>query len=171
MSFEIDMSALDEFLQRIEDLQKPDVFAQIGRRAAQVAGLEAEKAYTDAYPVPRSTTMKAVRGKSFLSNKQRRWFFASLRDGKLKLPYRRTGGTGQSLVSAPFATGKGAGFHIGTNSKGAIYVIGEKKDQAAYHQDWWPPLPDRIKENMAQISEAYHGMFIKEATVYFRGGS
>jgi hypothetical protein len=42
------------------------------------------------YPAYRKVTRKQVYGQTFASNKQRRWFFASLRDGTLKLPYVRT---------------------------------------------------------------------------------
>ena len=43
------------------------------------------------YPPMRHVTRKQAYGRSFESDKQRRWFFASLADGSLTLPYRRTG--------------------------------------------------------------------------------
>ena len=42
------------------------------------------------YPAYKKITRKQAYGKSFVSDKQRRWFFASLKDGSLQVPHIRT---------------------------------------------------------------------------------
>jgi len=47
--------------------------------------------YLQNQPAKKKVTRKQAFGRSFESDKQRRWFFASLADGSLVLPYGRTG--------------------------------------------------------------------------------
>ena len=42
------------------------------------------------YPPYKRVTRKRAYGKTFQSDRQRRWFFANLNDGSLKIPYTRT---------------------------------------------------------------------------------
>ncbi len=140
MSFTIDMSALDDFLQRIDDLQRPDVFAQISRKASQAAGVEAEKGISP-YPPKRNPASK----------------------------YKRTGTLGKSISSSPFLMGGVSGFFIGTNVKYAPRVIGSPQQQAAVNRDWWTPLAHDIYDNMPAIADAYRLMFVAETNRYLRG--
>lgn len=43
------------------------------------------------YPAYKKVSRTMAYGKPFASDKQRRWFFANLKDGSLKIPYSRTG--------------------------------------------------------------------------------
>lgn len=46
------------------------------------------------YPPTKRVTRKAAYGRTFFSDRQRKWFFAALRSGELHLPYARTGELG-----------------------------------------------------------------------------
>lgn len=49
------------------------------------------KRYMQRYPPRMHLTRTQVYGKPFASDRQRRWFFAALKDGSLEVPYKRTG--------------------------------------------------------------------------------
>jgi hypothetical protein len=136
------------------DATDPDKLARVLLYAARRAAAVAEQSVSE-YPPPRNTTMKAVRGKTFLSLKQQGYFFWALKKGIIKLPYRRTGGLGQSITTDVYARADAVGFHIGTNKTDAQYVIGEKDDQAAYHQDWWTPLPENVRQHADAIKAEF----------------
>jgi hypothetical protein len=42
------------------------------------------------YPSPKRVSRKAAYGVTFSTDRQRKWYFANLREGTLRLPYRRT---------------------------------------------------------------------------------
>lgn len=68
----------------------------------------------------------------FMSAKQRRAFFAKLRKGQIKVPYRRSGQLGQKWVAD-----KGSGqIRLRNTRRGAKYVHSEK-EQARYHRGNW----------------------------------
>ena len=86
------------------------------------------------YPARKSVTRTQAYGRPFDSDRQRKWFFASLRDGSLRLPYRRTGDFGRKwyvkprdtsvLVGNPAAYGD---FVMGVNQARLMMLIGWKK--------------------------------------------
>lgn len=52
--------------------------------------VEEGKTFMREYPPRRNITRASVYGEPFVSDKQRRWFFAALRDGSLMVPRTRT---------------------------------------------------------------------------------
>jgi hypothetical protein len=71
-------------------------------------------------PPSKYVTRKAAYGQTFQSDKQRRWFFAALGDGRISVPYHRTGQLAKSWKVSRSENGA-----IFTNtSPGASFVMG-----------------------------------------------
>jgi hypothetical protein len=91
----------------------------------------------------------------FKSVKQRGWFFAALRDGKLKLPSVRTGFLGNSITHVVVIEGTEALINIGTvgsNLPYAKYVIGPPEVQSHYHiQTGWESLQTQLVQGLPEI--------------------
>ena len=47
------------------------------------------------YPPQKSVTRKEAYGQTFFTDRQRRWFFANLKSGELKIPHERSGDLGR----------------------------------------------------------------------------
>lgn len=77
--------------------------------------------FQSAQPPPNYVTRKAAYGVTFFTPRQRRWFFAALRDGTINVPYRRTGGLRKSWRQV----GTGARSFIVNDSPGAPFVVGD----------------------------------------------
>jgi hypothetical protein len=168
---EITSDAFERAMDRIAALDDPQVFARVTFDAARAAGVKAESLAKD-YPRPRNTTMQAVRGVTFLTDKQRRFFFAALRDGRIKVPYRRTGQLGNSITSAPFQEAGKVGFFVGTNLDYAQWVIGKRDDQAAYHRDWWTPFDERFTpEAIKEIGDVFAAAALVSIRRWLKSGN
>lgn len=94
----------------------------------------------------------------FVSDKQRGWFFANLKEGKLQLPYRRTGTLGRTLHSEVREMGSNIVGLIGNNTVYAPWVIsseevGSRGPQARMHKDFetLQDLVARCKNGVIQI--------------------
>jgi hypothetical protein len=48
------------------------------------------------YPAQKSVTRNQAFGRTFESERQRRWFFWALRSGRIQVPYQRTGALGRA---------------------------------------------------------------------------
>ena len=68
--------------------------------------------------------------------KQRRWFFWALKEGKISIPYARSGKLGQSWNTHIDETGSGMYGKIGTNMSYAKWVQ-NAESQARIHQGNW----------------------------------
>lgn len=97
-------------------------------RAALTAGSQELLTVVKRYPPRVHITRASVYGQTFASDKQRRWFFASLNDGSLTLPYRRSMGLGQSWT---FSIESNTRAVVGTNVGYARLVKGQG-DQSAF---------------------------------------
>jgi len=100
------------------------------------------------YPTKKYVTRKQAYGVTFFSDKQRRWFFANLNSGNLKVPYPRTQNlarTWQVVVSNKEAL-------IANDAPYASYVIGEKGQQSRHAAKiGWKSTSVTIKEKTSQI--------------------
>lgn len=92
----------------------------------------------------------------FVSAKQRRAFFAMLRDGVIDVPYRRTGDYGRSFVKQPDSTG----MTLASNLAYAPYVRGP--GQAAYHKGNWTDLETLAQELEPQAEGIAEDVIVKE---------
>lgn len=81
--------------------------------------------------------------------KQRRWFFAALREGSVKVPYKRrmSGGIGGSLSTEVRSLAGEIRGLMGSNTPYAHWVIGKTK-QAPIHQGRWWVFEDEIPKNL-----------------------
>lgn len=79
------IEGMEALLKKIDNLQKLNMVA-----GALLAGGAHLKSAMQVYPPQVRLTRKSVYGRSFQSDRQRKWFFAALREGKLQIPYRRT---------------------------------------------------------------------------------
>lgn len=77
------------------------------------------------YPVQR-----LGRKQPFKSEKQRRFFFAALRSGEIRVPYRRTGTLGKKWAIGNIRWNR---VKIGNNTPYARFVQGEE-DQSKFHR-------------------------------------
>lgn len=81
------------------------------------------------YPPSKRLTRRSVYGRSFVSERQRRWFFASLNDGSLQIPYRRTHNLGHRWTARKESERKAI---VGNNASYARYVQDEDRPQALF---------------------------------------
>ena len=105
------------------------------------------------YPPRNYVTRASAYGQTFFTEKQRRWFFAALNSGELKLPYHRTQGLAKSWKQA----GSGARSFVYSDYKGAGYVVGD--DTQSRHESkvgWWT-VSSLIQKHMKSIMDKTDG--------------
>lgn len=124
-----------------------ELVAAIGRIAAIEAmrpamGDSLDKVWGDLARYPEPPTPGTFAG--FKSEKQRRWFFAALREGLIEVPYRRTGMLGRSWTMRIDSTVDGIEGRVGTNIVYAPWVQ-DKDRQAAIHQGRWQTAQDVLE--------------------------
>lgn len=98
------------------------------------------------------------------SDKQRRGFFAKLRDGAIQVPYRRSGDYGGSFAKQPIPDGTMLVSHLPY----APYVRGMDPPQAAYHKGNWDTLEqiaDKVEDQAAVTATAVLLEAVEDATV------
>jgi len=123
----IEIQGLDAVVSRLRSLpdeSRQAVLLDVAAHSLDV--LRAEEA------PKKYVTRKAAYGQTFQSDKQRRWFFASLRSGAIKVPYGRTGG-----MLAAWEAQVGASEVVFTNkTPGAQYVIGDSQSRHEKMVGW-----------------------------------
>lgn len=85
----------------------------------------------DVLPALRTYPSPSGKKQGFKSDKSRRWFFAALADGKIDVPYRRTGKTAASYHKQT----TGDGVDVTSSLPSAVYTRGTP--QAAYFKGTW----------------------------------
>lgn len=83
-------------------------------------------------PPSRYVTRKAAYGKTFFSDKQRRWFFWALGTGKIGVPYRRTGALSRGWQKI----GSGENLIIANEREGAQWVMGDTQSRHGKMVGW-----------------------------------
>jgi hypothetical protein len=71
------------------------------------------------------------------SEKQRRFVMAAIREGRIEVPYRRTGTLGRRWTTAISGSGDDLTGTVGNNTTYGPYVM-SRDMQAAYHAGTWP---------------------------------
>ena len=101
-----------------------------------------------AQPPPKSITRKAAYGTSFFSDRQRKWFFANLREGNISVPYRRT----QEMRNAWEIIGQGEDLIIVNQTQAAVYTMGD--DTRSQHEEMvgWKTISQHIQEGAAKLA-------------------
>lgn len=99
----------------------------------------------------RLSTYPAARKKKqpFKSDKQRRFFFAALADGRIRVPYQRTGNLGRSWRAGIVQTGGGLTITVGNTTAYAPYVQGSQ--QAGYHRGNWKTITELTQDQERMV--------------------
>lgn len=79
--------------------------------------------YMREYPERMHLTRRSVYGTPFVSDRQRRWFFAALRDGSLEIPRKRTMTLARSWNALYQRDASRAIMTVGSNANMAPYNI------------------------------------------------
>jgi hypothetical protein len=89
----------------------------------------------------------------WFSDKQRRWFFANLRNGNLNVPYGRT----QQLANAWKIIGKGKSSIIANEMPYAKYVMGDSRSEQSRMSKLigWLGIDQVVKERLPRIIEKF----------------
>jgi hypothetical protein len=93
------------------------------------------------YPERMHLRRRDVYGTPFVSDRQRRWFFAALRDGSLVIPRKRTMTLARSWNALYQRDARGASVTIGSNANMApynIYVQSEENQSLFMAALGWP---------------------------------
>jgi len=102
------------------------------------------------YPRRRSVTRKRAYGKTFFTDRQRRWFWWALRSGKISVPYRRTMG----MRKAWNVVGSGDSIRLVNATRAAVYTIGNQTQSAHERLVGWHTVNRRFKETSRQMDKA-----------------
>jgi hypothetical protein len=100
------------------------------------------------YPPQKSVSRRLAYGVPFFTDKQRRWFFANLNEGKLEIPYKRT----QRLSKGWKKLGEGQNTIIVNEEPHADVVMGEGQSRHAA-KIGWQQMDDIIEARKDRIME------------------
>lgn len=131
MAATIKITGLDEALRALS-ISNREIVQHVGKAAAlSMIG------FVKPYPSP------SRKPQPFTTPKQRRYFFAALRDGRISVPYRRSFDL-QDAWSFEITDG---GADVTNSSAHAAYTI-NKETQAGYHKGTW-----KTTEELAKVNE------------------
>ncbi len=163
MSFDLDLSAVQPLLANVRSVFTPQIADEILLNAGRKVGVAAE-ALVSPYPQASGNPLPLFytrthesgpdKGKQyqskFKSMAQQRLVMALIAKGKV--PYRRTGQLGKSILSKPSLAGTGVVIvAIGSNLAYAPYVI-DKVMQSHYHMGTWTPIQDDIQRGLPGLA-------------------
>lgn len=112
-----------------EDLER--IFKKLGNLQPVKVGIKAAGEHVEGkvkqYPPRNRPSRKSVYGQSFVSDRQRKAFFAGLRDGSIEVPYRR----GQS----PGSQGHAKRWNTRLRNHGLTAIVGNNSSYGPLLQD------------------------------------
>lgn len=126
LSIKIDTSDAEAALSRLNN-------ADMTRRITDRVIVEAVQPELSKSPSPRRQRQP------FKSPKQRKYFFAALKDGRIVVPYPRTGNLGNPSNWTRTNTADGATL---TSTKRYSDLVLTRGKQAKYHEGNWPTTDD-----------------------------
>jgi hypothetical protein len=144
MAAEVRIEGLDELLKKLDNLQQlKTVKAGIKSAAVYIQGVLKE------YPPRKHIPLSAVGG--WKSEKQRRWFFANLREGKIQVPYKRTKALGHRWTIQT----QDAGFTaiVGNNTPYGPFVMGAGQQTEMMKMIGWKTTEQVAKEETRKVTE------------------
>jgi hypothetical protein len=109
-------------------IAKINALGSDGQLARDIADAVADEAVI---PELAKAPMRSGKRQPFRTAKQRRFFFAALKDGRIEVPYRRTGKIG---ISEKHATSNGVDVTVPVKYSDLVRT---KKKQAKYHTGTW----------------------------------
>lgn len=148
----IEIEGLEELERKLGRLASIDLLKPPMHKAVKVIYAE-----TQVYPPPRRKPMR------WKSAKQRRWFFANLRKGNIRVPYvrRHSGGLAGAWTEKVQVRGMTLVGIVGNRISYGPYVMHPQK-QAEYHRGNWPTTDDITKKVAPTISKIFQDT-IREA--------
>ncbi len=171
----IDLSQWNDLMERLTRFAgsaMPSVMRFVGGRVgAKAEELSGAVPPPSRKPLPKYYTRQAPDGATYKSKfksiAQQRKVMALAAEGKI--PHKRSGQLARSITSnVTEATATGARVAVGTNYKGAQYVIG-KATQSRYHAGTWTPLEDRLFAGQSQLVKAAGDALFVQAEKYAGG--
>ena len=82
---DVEVSGIEAVLAKLVQLDSVDAQRQVTRDVGEFVRGKLQR-----YPPYKYVSRRTAYGKTFQSDRQRRWFFAALRSGELQIPYVRT---------------------------------------------------------------------------------
>lgn len=140
-NIEVQIKGVDELiykLQRVAPAAAAEILAQGGRLLL---------GYMKKEPKQRYVTRKAAYGKTFFTDKQRRWFFWALANGNISVPYSRTHELQNAWQVRKINQWQA---NVINTMPGAKWVIGKEQSR---HEAMvgWRKFTDVIAEHRAEI--------------------
>ena len=141
----IEVDGIDEVRQKLKLLSGTQPMREMNEEVATFLMSELQK-----YPPRKHVSRKAAFGQTFQSDRQRRWFFASLADGSLKIPYGRSGAYRQNWEKMPF----GSTNYIVTNDHPAAqYIQGDGTQSRQLKMVGWKSISEVIRRRSDRIRQ------------------
>lgn len=125
------MNRVDNSLRKLAS-QMPQIVDKVMQPWAQSARAALK---STPYPAPNTRKMRWV------SEKQRRYVMAAIRDGRIKVPYRRTGNLANRWSAQRLKPGS---WEIKNSARYAVYVVG--KNQYWMHAGRWWIASDEVSK-------------------------
>lgn len=141
----VEILGLRELMQEVNEL----IAFKVVRDTMEVA-VERVRTQIAVYPSPPSSGYHMV----FKSDKQRRFFFAALRDGRITVPYRRTGTLGRRWTTSVSNSGLDIRGEVGNVTNYGPFVQ-SAESQAPIHQGRWRTAERVVEEMEPQIQDLF----------------
>ena len=149
---------LDHLLAAMARLMQPDIFKAVMEAGGLMLAGKFKK-----YPAANRLTRTAVYGAPFSSERQRRWFFAALRDGSLIVPYYR----GQNPKSENFQQSwvvevkSETQAVVGSQTSYGPLVMGTEKQTLYAKEVGWRTIDVIVNESGNDVQQAMQGALDK----------
>lgn len=158
MPFDVDLSQVSPLFARLHSLFSPsvadDILLVAGRRVGVAAeGLVSPYPAASGKPLPLYYTRQRKDGTTYQSKfktlAQQKKVFTLIQQGRI--PYKRTGSLGKSIVSQAVSAGSGLVIvSIGSRLAYAPYVI-DLFLQSHYHRGTWRPIQSDIERGLPEL--------------------
>lgn len=128
MNVFVEVQGIDPLLRVLVEITSEEIQSIVTRKTAMFLRNKMQR-----YPIQRYVGRAEAYGKTFQSDKQRRWFFAALRSGELQIPYGRTNqlSAGWQLVNYG-----GADWALENSVPYVGYVQGEPQSRMMQMRGW-----------------------------------
>lgn len=125
---------LEGFEELVKRLDVPG-FRTVAKAGIRAGGAHLKKKFAE-YPPKANRRMWP-----YMTPKAKRYFWWALGQGIIEVPYRRGSSPGSEKMGANWTvtTPNWYTATVGNKAKYAKYVMGDKEDQARYHQGIWQP--------------------------------
>jgi phage gpG-like protein len=144
----IEIQGLDELVKKLDDLkQLRKVHAGIRAAGMYVKGRLAK------YPRRKRVKISEIGG--WASEKQRRWFFWALKEGKIEVPYRRGISPGSEDLASKWTSKYDKNKFeavVGNNASYARFVMGDKQTKMM-KRIGWKTVETVSKEETKRVQE------------------